>query len=1012
MKLSAKQRAAAHRLGQDVCVIAGPGSGKTSVLIERFAWLVRDQKIDPHRILAITFTEKAATEIKQRLVNEFSDEPATREQIERAWVSSIDAFCARLLHEHAIAAGLDPQFQICDESPSRLFLRQAADAALESLYIENPEAVRLFLRALAVSPDPDSKEPDLAQSLIDIYIKQRLGADVGRQQKPFPDPEPELRNLLPEILRETVKWNTPKQVQEHGKLNDWIRRYLALQRPVSNDHFKVLAEAKFNRGLLVKNSLARQRAEEIVNLAAQLRGLWLLELYKPQRELVLEAIHRLDTAYRQRLRDQSLVDFAGLEENSIHLLEHQPELRARIQHNFDHILMDELQDTNPLQWNLVNLLRRKDNFFAVGDINQSIFRFRHAEPQLFAKYRADLESEGKVIDELHDNWRSRPEILTAVNHVFSDPPEGVTAHTLTTEKEFAPEAGPTVEVISAAGDDPEETELRWLARRITELTANYSDVAILTRTNAVMAEVQAALDQFGIPSIVIGGQTFFESREVRDLTLLLQVLANPRDEIALAGLLRSPIVGMSDEELLRSKLKGPLWEALPTAIAELRPLRDAISPDRLIRRVIDDSSYETGLTDRARGNIEKLLGILRDRWTSAPGPLNQILEELRSRVPESEAPPRDFGNAVRLMSIHKAKGLEFPFVFLPRLHKGAGGDPPIIAWNEDFGLGIKWRDPASWEGAGDQAWIAIEKQEKQRDKEEENRLLYVAMTRAERHLALSYASERKSAKLIGAHLRPEIIDQVDLAPQAHQQQIANTPEPQFLDKPNPTAQYDSTASVTSVSLFHDCPRKYFLSRYLGYEQSAKAEPDPEFPPPETGELAATDFGIQVHAILAGQPVENPHPEAEELANRFRSSELGRQAQKSRHIEKEFDILIEIHGMVLRGQIDLWFVNQGKIILVDYKTDREPSDLYAIQLQIYAMALEKLTGRQVNQAWLYFLRANKAIEVNLSPLQLESAREAVRELREAQHNLNFDLKEGKHCYHCDYFKGLCPAGGTL
>lgn len=159
MTLSPKQRAAAHRLGQDVCVIAGPGSGKTSVLIERFAWLVREQHVHPHRILAITFTEKAATEIKQRLVNEFANEPATREQIERAWVSSIDAFCARLLREHAIAAGLDPQFQICDESPSRLFLRQAADAALESLYIENPEAVRRFLRALAVSRTRTVRNP-------------------------------------------------------------------------------------------------------------------------------------------------------------------------------------------------------------------------------------------------------------------------------------------------------------------------------------------------------------------------------------------------------------------------------------------------------------------------------------------------------------------------------------------------------------------------------------------------------------------------------------------------------------------------------------------------------------------------------------------------------------------------------------------------------------------------------------------------------------------------------------
>ncbi len=1009
MRLSAKQLAAAHRLGQDVCVIAGPGSGKTSVLIERFAWLVRDQHIHPHRILAITFTEKAATEIKQRLVREFETEPGLRQQIERAWVSSIDAFCARLLREHAIAAGLDPQFQICDESPSRLLLRQAADVALESLYAEQPDGVRKFLRALAVSPDADGPEPDLAKSLIDIYIKQRLGADVGGQAKLFCDPEPELRRLLPGIPTERVVWNTPNQRQEHGKLNDWIARFLALQPPVKEEHFRVLADSKFHAGFLVKNSLARQRASEIKTLTAELRGLWLLEMYKPERELVLEALRRLDEAYRQRLRDQSLVDFAGLEENSIHLLERQPKLRNEIQQTFDHILMDELQDTNPLQWRLLDLLRRKDNFFAVGDINQSIFRFRHAEPQLFAAYRARLESEGKAIDELHDNWRSRPEILSAVNQVFGDPPDGIAGHTLTTEREFPAAAGPGVEVIGATGDDAEATELRWIARRVTELTSNYSDVAILTRTNAVMADVQAALDEFGVPSIVIGGQTFFESREVRDLILLLEVLSNPRNEIALAGLLRSPVIGMSDEELLRWKLKGPLWDSLPAGIAELRPIRDAISPDRMLRRVIDDSDYESGLSDRARGNIEKLLGILRDRWTSAPCSLSQLLDEIRSRVPESEAPPQDLGNAVRLMSIHKAKGLEFPIVFLPQLHKGAGGDDPIIAWNEDFGLGIKWRDPASWEGAGDQAWLAIADQEKRRDKEEENRLLYVAMTRAEQHLALSFAAEKKWAKLITAHLRSELVERVELLPQAAQ--IAQAVMPAFLDKPPVTGQYDSAVSVTSVSLFNDCPRKYFLSRYLGYEQTGKSDPEAEFPPRDSGELTATELGIQVHEILAGQPVDDPEPEAVELAARFEASELGRLAAQSRHAEREFDILVEVHGMVLRGQIDLWFEHKGKIFLVDYKTDRKPSEAYAVQLQIYAIALERLTGKPVEQAWLYFLRTNQAVEVDLSPLQLESAREAVRELREAQDQLRFELNEGDHCYRCDYFRGLCPAGKT-
>src|SRR5579885_3505983 len=128
------QREAVERTGQDVCVVAGPGSGKTRVLIERFAWLVESRDIDPSRILAITFTEKAATEIKQRLIARFASRPDLRESIERAWVSTIHGFCARLLRENAIAAGLAPDFEVLEQSTAERLAREAAEDALESLY--------------------------------------------------------------------------------------------------------------------------------------------------------------------------------------------------------------------------------------------------------------------------------------------------------------------------------------------------------------------------------------------------------------------------------------------------------------------------------------------------------------------------------------------------------------------------------------------------------------------------------------------------------------------------------------------------------------------------------------------------------------------------------------------------------------------------------------------------------------------------------------------------------------
>src|ERR1041385_1025673 len=172
--LSDAQRRAVERSGQNVCVVAGPGSGKTRVLTERFAWLVESRAVDPARILAITFTEKAATEIKSRLILRFAGQPARREAIERAWVSTIHGFCARVLQENAISAGLAPDFTVLDQPAADRLAREAAEGTLDAMYREQPEKMRRLLEALDLSTQDDGRQPDLAGSLLIVYESMRL----------------------------------------------------------------------------------------------------------------------------------------------------------------------------------------------------------------------------------------------------------------------------------------------------------------------------------------------------------------------------------------------------------------------------------------------------------------------------------------------------------------------------------------------------------------------------------------------------------------------------------------------------------------------------------------------------------------------------------------------------------------------------------------------------------------------------------------------------------------------
>jgi len=224
-------------------------------------------------------------------------------------------------------------------------------------------------------------------------------------------------------------------------------------------------------------------------------------------------------------------------------------------------------------------------------------------------------------------------------------------------------------------------------------------------------------------------------------------------------------------------------------------------------------------------------------------------------------------------------------------------------------------------------------------------------------------------------------------------------------------QHDANATVTALSVFAACPRKYYLGAYLGYEGRLRRAVQAE----EEGELSAADLGSQVHALLAGVPVPDPDPESTRLAAVFHRGELGRRVARAARVEREFDFLLAVEGLVIRGQVDLWFEEGGELVLVDYKTDdvraadaTDRAHEYALQLRLYAMAVEKVAGRAPHRACLHFLRPDRVVEVDLTPSLWESPEQVVREFQEAQDRLEFPLNEGEHCRRCSFFKGLCPS----
>jgi len=1020
---------------RDTCVVAGPGSGKTTVLVAHFERLV-DSGVDPLRILAITFTEKAAGNMRDKLAEAFHNRAEIRGKLERAYVSTVHGFCARLLKENAVFAGLDPEFYVMDERESLREQRRCVDEALDGMFAVAPDRMRALMRGLA--------SPDAGSELLDAYDAIRAaGVKVGDLDHfatpPAVDigpPIEEVRSLRP------PDWKFHQLAHLH-EAQDGVARIAAALPNGPEATLRAIRSfvcklPKLQRGNRAYDLLKSLKDDLLPELEYSLISAY----YAAERATIMDLFARFDSLYRARKRQSGGLDYDDLEECAVRLLEEHPEVRRSLQNQFDRVLMDEFQDTNGQQARLLELLRPPGRFYAVGDINQSIYGFRHAEPQVFRKYRDAVAHGGKRLMELRENFRSRPEILQAVEAVV-DGAEGVERRPLVPGLSFPNKAEPSVEVVAAA---TLELESQWVAARIMGLegqmqlrgrTADFRDFAVLVRNSEVLEEFTRAFDDCGIPYLVNRGKGFYETREVVDLMHLLRVLVNPLDEISMAAVLRSPFVGASDEALLRlfaprEGVEGSLDTACMSACATFRgqltrwrAVRDYTAIDQLLLRAMDECGYQCPAGPRGAANIEKFLA--QARAASTRQTLAEFVEEIEilreSKPREPDAPPEDSANAVKIMTVHAAKGLEFPVVFLAAMHKGIDANPGAIAFSPRIGLGARWHHPVCREDKDkdDAFQHAIRHELKQREKEEGNRLLYVAMTRAEEHLVLSFSTNGKKpqnwAALVAERLAGRLaVRSVTAPPERPAPRARNeaSVSVQWLARPDVTEQHDSQANVTSIAMFADCPRRYYLSRYLGFEGTSGAGSQPAAAS-QAARPPADLFGQQVHALLAGATVESPDAESLKLADLFRKSALGRRAAAAATVEREFDFLMDVENLVLRGQIDLWFEERGKTVLVDYKTDRVSAadaparaEQYALQLRLYALALDRLSGRAPDEAYVYFLRPNIAVPVDLRPSLFDSPEAAVREFREAQERRHFPLREGQRCRTCPHFTRLCPA----
>jgi ATP-dependent helicase/nuclease subunit A len=787
-------------------VRAGAGTGKTSVLVERFVGAVLEDGEAVESILAITFTEKAAAELKSGVRKRFLElgERERARESEGAWISTIHGFCSRVLRSHALSAGIDPDYRVLDGVEAERLALLAFDRALEEFLGEGADPQRLEMVA-AYTPD---RLRDMVRT---AYSKLR---SAGQRRPALEEAQPRRDGGERERLDRAVRAALadlgagPGGVQVDKEMKRLERCVEAIERAVGEE---LPGPGQFQELELkgTAKALSSTACEEYREALAAWLGLIVEhEGYRTHTLLrVLLDLH--GRRYEELKRERSGLDFEDLELIARDLLRDHAGLREQYAERFSHVMIDEFQDTNRLQNELLDLLSR-DNLFRVGDENQSIYGFRHADVALFREHHR-VAADADRAEPLTVNFRSRGEVLDAIDMAFSElwgeafeplrPGPGARSEPA--------RVSPSVELLVVDkrkerwdehfGDDPEPfgrsmrgstawraCEARLLAKRVDELIGagrfRPGEVVLLLRATTHMSFYERALEERGVPTHVVGGRGYWAQQQVADLRHWLAALANPLDGLAVYSVLASPLVGASLDAVALVGLAarrdhggdpwwaleeafgggdGPLAGQLPDGDRERigrfvelfraeRVAAPGFSLETLIDRAVTVTGYDRRVLalpagDRRLANVRKLMRMAREFEAGEGRDLRAFIDFVGERdliqERQGEAPLESEAlDAVRIMTIHRSKGLEFPAVVVADLGKDGREDYGALRISEDGRLGLR----LSRLGGGpiDTAELErLKKEERIASEEEERRIFYVAATRAQEHLVLSGATD-------------------------------------------------------------------------------------------------------------------------------------------------------------------------------------------------------------------------------------------------------------------------------
>ena len=1159
MQLTQSQEDALN-IEKHICVTAGAGSGKTTVLVQRYLKILRERAVTPREIVAITFTEKAAAEMKERIIDEMSEEAESagvaysnslqrfRDEMNAAHISTIHAFCSSILREFPFQAHVPANFSIVQGIDQKLLLQKTIRETLKSIATNPDDPHRAELTRLLQRYGGQQKLADFFSNLVerrdilehliekiyskpnDTEIREGLEQQVREQLLLTIDrlmskiDVAEFVRCLNAVLKiasgkkaEDTKNLTP-QLEEQHEQNPEAPEVLNLLRQIAT--LITTTENKIRTTSFLPKKIDRTEIADQIDFlestAKKIKDVPTLEKEtnddKTDDDFLINTTRDLLTLYNQILNDyekaklsQGTLDFNDLQLKTRNLLRNNEHIRQKLVERYQYFMVDEYQDTNELQYELVMLLTNnlnKANLFIVGDPKQSIYGFRGSDVRVFEKTKQKITAEDGLDISLTENFRSLRDPIGFVNyffdHLMGDGRENEfeVQYEALTQARQAPANGEIKILLGTQGNEAAD-EYKLIAQHIKNMKANaetvwvrgkngealerpiqYEDIAILIRSRRHLPDIENALLAAGIPYLTTSGVGFYQRQEIYDIWNYLNFLSAPsKNDASLAAVLRGPAFGISDAELYEISLQndGNFWEKTQNYQAKSNNLKRAIHTlnkhsqfahrmplNQLIVTIVNETgligTLKTGIYGQQRlANYQKLLELARnfdgDENTQILPDFIEFLDILITEEPqEGQAPIKESSGAVQIMTIHAAKGKEFPVVILTRLDRAGQTDTePFI--DETLGIGFSPLKPDDGYRKTEPSIIThMKNRSREKEVAEKKRLFYVGTTRAEDRLILSgtLPGNGKPQQMLGwldTHLgisaednllnldvEQDVFADNSTSRQRFQLQIPiyralvdlapadavpdETPQVDFPDYPLSTLKPTSISaafSVPELANYARCPLRYQLENVLRI---------PTDDPREAG-LSETEMDKAIRSTLSqirqqldaesldtiiNQALDN-YPEAttestaalRTYVNNFINSELGQSAPSTSTIHTNQYIHAAINGHIIDGRFDRLFRDEtGHWQIINYETgDIQDSEAYYPEMELYSLLLHRRYPEQPSVTInIFFTEHGQCEQERFSAAELEEAttrwQQKISALQQGIYEKNLN-----HCSFCPY-----------